>query len=88
VRPRTRRLAVGADPGEQPVHGEPEPLERRGEQLAVLVAVAAAPRVHQLGLDGVEIHLDAAAEHDVEVLERDRRQVRAMQRRQRLSRRL
>ncbi len=80
VRPRPHRLALGADAREQPVHGEPQPLERRAEKLAVLVAVAAAPGVHQLVLDGLQVHLDSAAEHDVEVLERDRRQVRPVQR--------
>ena len=59
-----------------------ETFQDRAEQLALLVAVAAPVRVDELGLDRVEVHADAAAEHQVQVLERDGRQVRAVQRRE------
>jgi hypothetical protein len=49
----------------------------------VLVAVAAAPPPDELALDAVDVDRDAAAEHDVDVLERDRREVGAVQRRER-----
>src|SRR5262249_1866393 len=75
VRSWPRRRAARADPREQPVNAEAEPLKHRAEQLSVLIAVAAAPGVHELGLDRVEVYLNPAAKHYVQVLERDRRQV-------------
>ena len=80
---RPGRAAVRADPGEQPVDGEAEPLEDRAEQLRLLVAVAAAAAEDDLLLDRLQVDGDPAAQEDVEVLEPDRAQMRAVQRRQR-----
>jgi hypothetical protein len=65
-------------------HGVAEALEHRGEEQVVLEAVAATQPPHELVLHAVEIQLDAPAEHDVEVLERDRGGVRPMQARERI----
>jgi hypothetical protein len=88
VRPGRHRPAVRADPRQQPLNAETETFEGRAEQLAVLVAVAAALAVDELGLDRLQVHPDAAAEHQVQVLERDRRQVGLVQRGERRLRRL
>jgi hypothetical protein len=42
---RSRALHVATDPGEQPVDREAEPLQRRGEQQRVLVAIATATAI-------------------------------------------
>ena len=83
VRPAARAHDVAADAREEPVDRVPEALERRREQQAVLVAVAAAAPGDQLGLHALEVDGDPAAERDVEVLERDRGDVRAVERRER-----
>jgi hypothetical protein len=80
---RAGGAAVGADPGEHPLHGEAEPLEDRAEQLRLLVAVAAAAAEDDLVLDRLEVDRDPAAQEDVEVLKPNRTQVRAVERRQR-----
>jgi len=73
----------------QVAHASQEPLCREaqsggrgGEQQTVLVAVATATRLDELALHVGEGDGDAAAEHDVEVLERDGRHVGPVQRRE------
>jgi hypothetical protein len=61
-------------PAERP-RREAERGERVQEQAVLLEAVSAAPLPHQLFEDGVGREVDAAAEQDVEVLERDRLRV-------------
>jgi len=70
--------AADADPREHQVHLDPERLKRRREQQVLLEAVAAATVAHQLALEIVdrERHPDAAVR--VEVLERDRGRVGAV----------
>src|SRR5690625_3885187 len=65
-------LGVVPDPGEDPLDTVTERLECRGEQHSVFVAVSASEMGDELGLDAVEIYGDAAAQHQIEVLERDR----------------
>ena len=79
VGPRAGPAAVRADPGQQPLDAEAQALEDRAEQLRVLVAVAAAAPADDLVLDGLQVDRDRAAQEDVEVLEADRGQVRAVQ---------
>jgi hypothetical protein len=78
-------LLLASDPGQQSVHGVAEALQRRGEQQTVLVAIAPAPTIDELRLDALEVDRYAAAQHDVDVLERDRGDVGAVQRGQRLA---
>jgi hypothetical protein len=80
VRARPGPAAVRADPAEQPFHAEPEALQHRAEQLGLLVAVAAAATVDDLVLDRLQVHVHVAGQEDVEVLEADRGQVRAVKR--------
>lgn len=68
-----------ADAGEQPVGAVAEPFEDRSEQHTVLVAVAASPAGEELGRHPVQGNADAPAEEHVEVFERDRGDVRAVQ---------
>jgi hypothetical protein len=75
-----RAAVVRADPGQEPVDGEADPLEGRAEELRLLVAVTAAATVDDLVLDVRQVHAHAPAEQDVEVLEADRAQVRPVQR--------
>ena len=77
-----------ADPRAQTRDVEPDGLERGGEQRVVLEAVAAAAIADELVLQAREVEPDRAPEQDVEVLERDRRRVREMDRVQHLERRL
>jgi hypothetical protein len=77
-------LLLASHPGQQSVHGVAEPFQRRAEQQTVLVAIAPAPTIDELRLDAVELDRYAAAEHDVDVLERDCGNVGAVQRGQRL----
>ena len=62
------------------VDAEAQRLERGLEERVLLEAVAPAPGADELRLEGGEVEVDRAAEQDVEVLERDRRAVRAVER--------
>ena len=65
---------------------EPDRLEHEQQQAVLLEAVAAAARLHELSLERRRRQLDGAAGQDVEVLERNRLDVRlhdAVQRRKR-----
>src|SRR5699024_3746844 len=70
---------VVPDPGEDPLDTVTERLECRGEQHSVFVAVSASEAGDELGLDAVEVYGDAAAQHQIEVLERDRAHMRPVQ---------
>ena len=76
-----------ADAGGERRHAVAERLERSLEQGVLLEAVAAAAPGHELLLQRAELETDRPAEQDVEVLERDRRDVRLVQSGERLLRR-
>ena len=69
-------------------HAEPQALQDGLEQRVLLEAVASASAGHDLGLQRSQVERDGPAQQDVEVLERDRRHVRCVQRGQRVERRL
>lgn len=75
ARPRSLRL----DPGHPALHLEADPLEDRGEQQRVFVAVPTASPSDQLALDRVELDPGMGAENHVDVLERDRPDMRRVQ---------
>ncbi len=60
-------------------HAEAEVREHGGEERVLLEAVAAAPCPDEFGFERREVEPDRAAEEDVEVLERDRGRVRAVE---------
>ena len=66
-------------PGPKSRDGEADTLKDRREQQVLLVAVAAPALPHQLVLQGREIQRHGPAEHHLQVLEGDRRHMRAMQ---------
>ena len=72
------RRAEAYTRGEQ-CHLEPEGTQRGGEQRVLLEAIAAAPAVHELGLQAGKIDADRPAEEDIQILERDVRRMRDMQ---------
>ena len=72
------RRAEAHTRGEQ-CHLETEGTQRGGEQRVLLEAIAAAPAVHELGLQAGKIDADRPAEEDIKVLERDVRRMREMQ---------
>jgi hypothetical protein len=73
VRPRPPRLEARGEP----VHGVAEQFEDGGEEAVVLVAVAAPPPSDELRAHDVERNPLVLPENDVDVLERDRLDVRA-----------
>jgi len=77
-----------ADARREPRHAEPDLLERGGEQRVVLETVAAASVADELVLQAREVETDRPPQQDVDVLERDRRRVRQMERVQDLEGRL
>ena len=78
-----RELRV-ADPAEPALHVVPEPLERGREEHAVLEAVAAAAATHELRLHRVQRDPRVLVEQDVDVVERERPDVRLVEGVQRL----
>ena len=66
--------------------GTAQPAQHREQQRVLLQALAAAARVDQLVLHGGQLEVDLPAEQDIEVLERDRLDVRARDRVQRVQR--
>jgi hypothetical protein len=75
-------MCVPAHARRQPRDAVAQRLEHRAEERILLEAITAAPAAHQLGHDARQIDRDAPPEQDVEVLERDRRHVRPLNRRQ------
>jgi hypothetical protein len=86
VRARRRHLAraVHAHTRRERTHREAQRLEHREEETVLLEAVAAAARVHELGLDRLELEDDGPTEQHVDVLEGDAAHVRVRDRPQRL----
>ena len=76
------RSAVGPQPhaGGELGHRKTERPQHRGKEQVLLEAVAAAPPGDELRLQAGEIERDRAAQQDVEILERDVRDVRLVQR--------
>jgi hypothetical protein len=72
------RRAAEADAAEHRLDLHVQRPQRRSQQHVVLKAVAAAPLVHELALQVVELERDRDAAVGVEVLERDRGDVGAM----------
>ena len=69
-----RALGAEADPGQHRLYpGDPQCLERRGEEEILFEAVAATPSGDQLLLQPVGIELHRSPARRVEVLEGDRR---------------
>ncbi len=72
------------DSRRQATQGESERLEHGGEKRVMLKAIAAASRGHELRLQIAQVERDAATEHDIQVFERNGRDVREVQRLERL----
>lgn len=66
--------------GGEPGHAIAEPVQRGGEEEVVLMAVAAPSPPNELPLEAVRVESDGSPEGDVEVLERHRRHVSAVER--------
>jgi hypothetical protein len=83
------RIARGDahDPAGDARHREADRLQRPAEQAVLLVAPAAAPPPDQLGEDLGEVAGGRPAELDIEILERDGRDMRAHDRREAVVRR-
>ena len=67
---------------------EPQALEDGREQRRVLETIAAATGPNELGLEPLQVDAHPPAEEHVDVLERDRRHVRAEEARERFVHRL
>ncbi len=88
VRARRDFAGRGAEqhPREQRPGGQAELRQHVGKQPVLLETIAAAPARHELAEHRIAADSDAAAKHDVEILEGDRLAVRLLQLRQPLRR--
>src|SRR6185295_13141650 len=80
MRARQRLLRSIPDSRGQTGDGKSDLLERRGEQQVLFETVPAAFPPYELGLKAVEIEMNRPAEQNVQVLERDVRRMRQVQR--------
>ena len=81
ARPRVARRGADPDPGEQRSGPGPPPSASSAglEQQVLLEAVAAAALIDELALEVLELERDRDPAARIEVLERDRGDVRAVQ---------
>jgi hypothetical protein len=86
-RSRSVRRLTDPDAGEEPFHREADRDERPAQKALMLEAVAATPLGEQFSIDRFRTQIDAAPEHHVDRLERDRRHVPLDQSRQHVRRR-
>ena len=88
VRPRPQDVRSQSHASRELRYREAKGPQHGGEQQVLLEAVAAASPGDELRLQTVEIERDRAAQQDVEILERDVRDVRLVQRLEHRARRL